>query len=502
MSLPWHRGCRLGLLLVFFFTTNLYAQNNFVYTNDDVAGPNTVSGFAVASDGTLSLVLGSPFPTGGTGVGGGLLAVNRAAVCPATTLIYVSNAGSDDVSGFSVNPSSGSLTLVPGSPFPTGGVGGAGIALACTPDGRFLAAANSGSSDITMFRIGSDGALTPVAGSPFAMDAVAHGIKISPDGKFLAAALQSINAVAMFRIATDGTLAPVAGSPFAGALVGALTSADINCSGRQLFAGTSGAATTVDVFDIATSGSLTPLPDSPFTPGFGDSSNVVLLNPNERLLFASNPLSKSVTVFTVASNGSLSPVAGSPFAAPGSFLPSGMAMDQAGKFLYVADGSVIYGYAVADGGALTSLPGSPFRTNPTNQSGRLLSLTAFPGKSCNQPPVCSAALATPSTAWPPNQQMVSISISGVSDPDGDPVTITPTDVSQDEPGAPGDATLAPLTVRADRDGASDGRVYTITFMASDGRGGTCTGAVKVCVPHDQGFDVPCVDQGPRYRSLP
>src|SRR5215470_3546042 len=452
MSLPWNRGCRLGLLLVFFFTTNLYAQNNFVYTNDDVAGPNTVSGFAVASDGTLSLVLGSPFPTGGTGVGGGLLAVNRAAVCPATTLIYVSNAGSDDVSGFSVNPSSGSLTLVPGS--------------------------------------------------PFAMDAVAHGIKISPDGKFLAAALQSINAVAMFRIATDGTLAPVAGSPFAGALVGALTSADINCSGRQLFAGTSGAATTVDVFDIATSGSLTPLPDSPFTPGFGDSSNVVLLNPNERLLFASNPLSKSVTVFSVASNGSLSPVAGSPFAAPGSFLPSGMAMDQAGKFLYVADGSVIYGYAVADGGALTSLPGSPFRTNPTNQSGRLLSLTAFPGKSCNQPPVCSAALATPSTAWPPNQQMVSISISGVSDPDGDPVTITPTDVSQDEPGAPGDATLAPLTVRADRDGASDGRVYTITFMASDGRGGTCTGAVKVCVPHDQGFDVPCVDQGPRYRSLP
>src|SRR5215813_2536582 len=93
-------------------------------------------------------------------------------------------------------------------------------------------------------------------------------------------------------------------------------------------------------------------------------------------------------------------------------------------------------------------------------------------------------------------------ISGVSDPDGDPITITPTDVSQDEPGAPGDATLAPLTVRADRDGASDGRVYTITFMASDGRGGTCTGAVKVCVPHDQGFDVPCVDQGPRYRSLP
>ena len=98
--------------------------------------------------------------------------------------------------------------------------------------------------------------------------------------------------------------------------------------------------------------------------------------------------------------------------------------------------------------------------------------------------------------------MIPISISGVSDPDGDPVTITPTGVSQDEPGAPGDATLAPLTVRADRDGAGDGRVYTIAFTASDGRGGTCVGAVKVCVPHDQGTDVPCVDQGPLYRSQP
>src|SRR5262249_62009181 len=96
---------------------------------------------------------GWPFLTGGTGGGGGLFGVNRAATCSGQKLIYVSNAGSHDVSGFFVNPSTGSLDLVPGSPFSTGGVSRGGIALACTPDGRFLMAANTGSGGITGVRV-------------------------------------------------------------------------------------------------------------------------------------------------------------------------------------------------------------------------------------------------------------------------------------------------------------------------------------------------------------
>ncbi len=499
MSRPWIRGCLLSQVLAFFFATNLYAQTNFVYTNDDVSGQNTVSGFAVAeNDGALTRVPGSPFLTGGTGsTGGGLLAVNRATTCSAQKLIYVSNAGSNDVSGFSVDPSTGSLALVPGSPFRTGGSGPGGIALACTPDGRFLMAANSGSggsSDIIVFSIADGGALTPgvltLVGSR-SIDFPPEGIKISPDGKFLAAALPIINAVAMFSIAPDnGTLTPVPDSPFLGASAdGALAGVDINCASTVMF----GVARTtiVDVFDIATNGALTPR--SPFTPGVGVSSGVVLLSPNERLLFVSNQ-SKSVTVASVAPNASLSLVTGSPFAAPGSNLPSGMAMDQAGNFLYVADGGKVYGYTVANNGVLAPVPGSPFLPNPP--ASRVLSLTAFPGKTCNQPPDCSAAIASPSTVWPPTGEMVPISLSGVTDPDGDPVTITATSVSNSEQryrGCSGDATCSPLAVRAERDGDGDGRVYKIQFTASDGRGGACTGEVNVCVPHDQGHDSPCGD---------
>ncbi len=123
-------------------------------------------------------------------------------------------------------------------------------------------------------------------------------------------------------------------------------------------------------------------------------------------------------------------------------------------------------------------------------------------------PTCASAAASPSVLWPPNHSLVRITIDGVIDPDGDPVSITPTDVVQDEAvDAPGsgntapDARLAPLAVRAERSGQGDGRVYTIAFVADDGRGGACTGIVHVCVPHDQGQGGSCVDGGAQFDSL-
>ena len=53
-------------------------------------------------------------------------------------------------------------------------------------------------------------------------------------------------------------------------------------------------------------------------------------------------------------------------------------------------------------------------------------------------------------------------------------------------------------VLAERAGGGNGRVYTIYFTASDGNGGSCSGSVKVSVPHDQKHDA--VDDGPRYDS--
>lgn len=132
----------------------------------------------------------------------------------------------------------------------------------------------------------------------------------------------------------------------------------------------------------------------------------------------------------------------------------------------------------------------------------------------NNPPECSAAAASPSELWPPNHELTAIDITGVTDPDDDPVTIVATDITQDEPvnttgvGAGNttpDATLDPLAVRAERNGnpksPGNGRVYHISFTADDGKGGKCTGTVTVCVPHDQRPGATCVDEGPLFSSL-
>jgi hypothetical protein len=132
------------------------------------------------------------------------------------------------------------------------------------------------------------------------------------------------------------------------------------------------------------------------------------------------------------------------------------------------------------------------------------------GLSTNRRPTCTGAVADPATLWPPNHKFVAVAINGVTDPDGNPVTITPTSILQDEavrdPKAGSgntspDATLSPLAVRAERNGTGNGRVYHIGFAADDGQGGTCTGTVKVCVPHDQRPGGTCVDDGPLFNSL-
>lgn len=128
----------------------------------------------------------------------------------------------------------------------------------------------------------------------------------------------------------------------------------------------------------------------------------------------------------------------------------------------------------------------------------------------NEPPVCTDAYASVDTIWPPNHKFVAVDVLGVTDPDGDPVSITIDSVYQDEPvDSTGDGAFAPdgqgvgnatAEVRAERDGAGNGRVYHIGFTADDGNGGTCSGEVLVGVPKSQGKKDAPVDDEPLYDS--
>jgi hypothetical protein len=84
--------------------------------------------------------------------------------------------------------------------------------------------------------------------------------------------------------------------------------------------------------------------------------------------------------------------------------------------------------------------------------------------------------------------MVPIAINGVTDPDGDAVTVTITGITNNETGSSDAAGIGTSTaqVKATRNGKGTGRVYTISFTADDGKGGVSSGSVTVTVPHDQG----------------
>jgi uncharacterized repeat protein (TIGR01451 family) len=130
--------------------------------------------------------------------------------------------------------------------------------------------------------------------------------------------------------------------------------------------------------------------------------------------------------------------------------------------------------------------------------------------SVNHNPVCTGASAGPDL-WPPNHKWVWRTISGVTDADGNPVSVTITGIWQDEPtNGLGDGNTAidgqigsgnSFAVRSERSGTGDGRVYHVFFSASDGVGGSCTGSATIGVPHDQGPKGGPVDGGALYNSL-
>jgi uncharacterized repeat protein (TIGR01451 family) len=163
-------------------------------------------------------------------------------------------------------------------------------------------------------------------------------------------------------------------------------------------------------------------------------------------------------------------------------------------------GTNIINYATINGAE----PG----TGPTTVSETTVTCT-------NQPPDITDAHPSIDCIWPPNHKFVDITIEGVTDPDGDIITITITGITSDEPtssidGA-GGTKKAPdadpncigtstARVRAERSGTGNGRVYEITFIASDGNGGEIEGSVKVCVPHDMKGTCNCVDDGQMYDA--
>jgi 6-phosphogluconolactonase len=379
-------------MLLALAPASLVAQN-FVYVNDNVfGGANTVSAFSASPSGALTVLPGSPFSTGGTG-GCGLFGSTDIALSPDGRFLFAGNCGSNDISVFSINKAAGALTLI-GSRVPTGDSDCVGMSLAeaVAPTGRFLYAANSCNTpgSISVFGVASNGTLTPTSFSPVALPGFAGGMSVRPGGRFLAVSL--IQTVGVYSIGSGGALAPVPGSPFTDSSSNAdALGVSYKCGGNFLFAGDNDEnETIVDVYDVASNGALSPAPDSPVTFDSGTvGSPDVLFSPFSQLLFVSNQGSATVTDFTVASNGSLTPVSGAPFSAGISF-PTGMAVGSVTDPVTGLATTFLYVVGSSNNVAVFSVAQggalSLVGGSPfsTGQSGSPLSVVAYPSVGCRE----------------------------------------------------------------------------------------------------------------------
>ncbi|MEW6382033.1 MAG: MopE-related protein [bacterium] len=121
---------------------------------------------------------------------------------------------------------------------------------------------------------------------------------------------------------------------------------------------------------------------------------------------------------------------------------------------------------------------------------------------------CTGIIAEPSVTeiWPPDNKMVKVGILGVAKPvitsiTSDEPTISDKGLFADKnaPDAAGVGTDTAF-LRAERLEKGNGRVYKISFTATDAAGKKCPGSVTVCVPKDQGKNHECIDDGQDYSA--
>src|SRR5579871_65017 len=251
--------------------------------------------------------------TGGSGTIGMSGITSVIVTCASNTgsnleLAYVTNSSPSTISGFTINTSTGALTLTPGSPY-----AGSGelFSIAIDPAKRFaFSVATSGY--IIAFAIDpASGALLPLGGGPYFTGATPIAITVDPSSHFVFSANSGGNSISAFSISQSGILTEIIGSPFAA----------------------------------------------------GSQPAAIVFEPQGKFLYVANELDKTISAYSMsAATGQLTAISGSPFATGGTY-PQSIAIDPSGASLYVANtaSNTIAGFTIDSvSGALTPITGSPY----------------------------------------------------------------------------------------------------------------------------------------------
>lgn len=320
--------------LALYFSLVTTAQAGFLYVlNDDPAG-SRIYGFNVnETTGALTALTGFPVITGGTGAAGAVS--ERMAIDHINNRVYVINDGSDTVSAYSINTTTGALTALPFSPLAIGT--GTWNSIAVHPSGSPLIIGNGTTGGgAASFNITATTA-TAAAGSPFLLGAAtAFSNTFSRDGNYYYVGGNTGNTIAGFSVnPTTGVLTALTGSPFDTGGANPVAHAVDNAGRLYVFNAT---PLGPRVFTTS-SGIPTAVTGNPFPAGGLTQRRFSLVHPNGNFLIVAGNTGNNVGVFQIAGSGAgttLTSVIGSPFATSGT-TANVIALNQAGTFLFTAN---------------------------------------------------------------------------------------------------------------------------------------------------------------------
>jgi 6-phosphogluconolactonase (cycloisomerase 2 family) len=307
-------------------------------------------------------------------------------VTKVSKFLYVTNPTANNVSGYTINASTGALTAVPNSPFATEPNP---RYVTAEPSGKYIYVSTLGNStnppQVSGFSLnGTSGVLTELASSPYPLSAtnppgpstLAINLPaLHPSGLFgyLSIPIPTATLYGAALNTSTGDLSEIAGFPKSVGFDGQTPA--IDSTGKYLFLATdasAGASGTITGYQVSTpSGVLTPNGTPVST---GGTNPAAALTPDNKFLIVINQTSSTIAVMAVDSAGTLSMV-GSPVATGGAAgtRPSGI-------FMYSRRLSVVYVGLSGTGpsppapsvaafafnattGALTPLAGSPYSSN-------------------------------------------------------------------------------------------------------------------------------------------
>jgi 6-phosphogluconolactonase (cycloisomerase 2 family) len=289
----------------------LHPTKKFLYAINE--GSSDISQFSISTLGAIT----ENNPAGRTPVTPGGTSPKFLVIDAAGGFMYVGNIASNNISVFSIDPSSGALTQVPapaskvctGSPFQ---IGMTPLNMALSPAGNVLYVTGGGSGQqgiIQIFDLSAiaNGCMTAIAGPAVPPGRSPVGLVINSGGSILYTANRLDNTISGYSIATDGSLSLISGFPLS---VSGLSGPDamlIDNSGKYLYVA-NGLSNNLTALSISSGGALTLLGNSPF--GTASQPNFIASDPSGKHLFVGNQVGPAIESFSLdTGTGTLTSVA-------------------------------------------------------------------------------------------------------------------------------------------------------------------------------------------------